>query len=163
MKKLKFRNFFCEMMTTLEYKCVNKQTRWVRVRRVFKVWNFRTRTSDKSADSDSDMDVRKALRICVWYPCPSLGKTPIYSVVGYCESWWNGCVALIDLWVMFCNTLVILSARHQYSIVVRSIVDRHDFYVGCFQIRSWLPDNLYFGCQYTQYQEISLLLWVVVS
>jgi hypothetical protein len=42
-------NFFCEMLTSLEYKCVNKQTRWVRVRRVFKVRNFRTqtRTSEK--------------------------------------------------------------------------------------------------------------------
>jgi hypothetical protein len=29
--------------------------------RVFKVRNFRTRTSEKSADSDSDLDVRKAL------------------------------------------------------------------------------------------------------
>jgi hypothetical protein len=49
------------MLTSLQYKCVNKQTRWVRVRRVFKVRNFRTRTSEKSADSDSDSDVRKAL------------------------------------------------------------------------------------------------------
>jgi hypothetical protein len=51
--------FFCEMLTSLQYKCVNKQTRWFRVWRVFKVRNFRTRTSEKSADSDSD--VRKAL------------------------------------------------------------------------------------------------------
>jgi hypothetical protein len=48
-----------DFFTSLQYKCVNKQTRWVRVRRVFKVRNFRTRTSEKSADSDSD--VRKAL------------------------------------------------------------------------------------------------------
>jgi hypothetical protein len=43
------------MLTSFEYKCVNKQTRWVRVRRVFKVRNFRTRTSEKSVDSDSDL------------------------------------------------------------------------------------------------------------
>jgi hypothetical protein len=49
------------MLTSLQYKCVNKQTRWVRVRRVFKVRNFRTRTWEKSADLDSDSDVRKAL------------------------------------------------------------------------------------------------------
>jgi hypothetical protein len=42
------------MLTSFPYKCVNKQTRWVHVRRVFKVRNFRTRTSEKSADSDSD-------------------------------------------------------------------------------------------------------------
>jgi hypothetical protein len=40
------------MLTSLQYKYVNKQTRWVRVRRVFKVRNFRTRTLEKSADSD---------------------------------------------------------------------------------------------------------------
>jgi hypothetical protein len=49
------------MLKFLQYKCVNKQTRWVRVRRVFKVRNFRTRTSEKSADSD--LDVWKALII----------------------------------------------------------------------------------------------------
>jgi hypothetical protein len=54
-----------EMLTSLQYKCVNTQTRWVRVRRIFKVRNFRTRSSEKSADSDSD--VRKAL---VWPPGP---------------------------------------------------------------------------------------------
>jgi hypothetical protein len=42
---------------TLLKKKQKKRTRWVRVRRVFKVRNFRTRTSEKSADSD----VRKAL------------------------------------------------------------------------------------------------------
>jgi hypothetical protein len=26
-KKLKFSDFFCEMLTSLQYKCVNKQTR----------------------------------------------------------------------------------------------------------------------------------------
>jgi hypothetical protein len=58
-EKIEISEIFCEMLTSLEYKCVNKQTRWVRVRRVFKVQNFRSRTSEKSADSDSD--VRKAL------------------------------------------------------------------------------------------------------
>jgi hypothetical protein len=35
------------MLTSLEYKCVNNQTCRVRVRRAFKVRNFRTRTSEK--------------------------------------------------------------------------------------------------------------------
>jgi hypothetical protein len=51
------------MLTYLQYKCVNKQTRLVRVRRVFKVRNFRTRTLEKSADPD--LDVRKALIECI--------------------------------------------------------------------------------------------------
>jgi hypothetical protein len=50
------------MLTSLQYKCVNKQTRWVRVQRVFKVQNFRIRTSEKSTDSDSN--VRKTLIFC---------------------------------------------------------------------------------------------------
>jgi hypothetical protein len=41
---------FCEMLTSLEYKCVNKQTCWVRVRSVFKVRNFRTRTRTRTSE-----------------------------------------------------------------------------------------------------------------
>jgi hypothetical protein len=51
-KKLEFRIFFVKCMTSLEYKSVNKQTHWVRVRRVFKVRKFRTRTRTRTRTSE---------------------------------------------------------------------------------------------------------------
>jgi hypothetical protein len=52
--------FFCEMLTSLQYKCVNKQTNTLSP----SPKGFQSpspRTSEKFADSDSDSDVRKAL------------------------------------------------------------------------------------------------------
>jgi hypothetical protein len=40
-RKFEISEFFCEMLTSLQYKCVNKQTHQVRVRSVFKVREVR--------------------------------------------------------------------------------------------------------------------------
>jgi hypothetical protein len=53
-------DFFCEMLTSLQYKCVNKKTNMLSPSpKCFQ--SPSPRTSEKSADSDSDLDVRKAL------------------------------------------------------------------------------------------------------
>jgi hypothetical protein len=57
-------NFFCEILTSLQYKCVNKQTNMLSPSPSPSPKCFQSpspRTSEKSADSDSDSDVRKAL------------------------------------------------------------------------------------------------------
>jgi hypothetical protein len=57
-KKIEISDFFCEMLTSLQYKCVNKQTNTLSPSpKCFQ--SPSPRTSEKSADSDSD--VRKAL------------------------------------------------------------------------------------------------------
>jgi hypothetical protein len=62
--RIEISEFFCEMLTSLQYKCVNKQTRWVRVRRVFKVRIFGLGLQRSPRTWDSDSDIRKALPFC---------------------------------------------------------------------------------------------------
>jgi hypothetical protein len=58
LKKIEISDFFCEMLTSLQYKCVNKQTNTLSPSPSPKCFQSPSpRTSEKSADSD----VRKAL------------------------------------------------------------------------------------------------------
>jgi hypothetical protein len=66
------RNFWLLYSINKQY----KQTRWVRVQRFFKVRNFRTRTSEKSADSD----VWKAPGYVEGYDILILGISKFYNL-----------------------------------------------------------------------------------
>jgi hypothetical protein len=89
------------MLTSLQYKCVNKQTRWVRVRSLFKVRNFRTRTSEKSADSDSN--VRKApvegVEVCLVFQNPHALGYPNSVRKNLCTNFWVN-KSLSMMWVL---------------------------------------------------------------